>query len=143
MLIFHWITFYIWLNCLHCLLFCIKGYITRRIINPLYFKMRVCMKIVSYFLIRHIIDSKQVPCIVTNFCCVLSKIRVFSLIKEFYIISVLLSWSFYTLMFGKNLSVRYFIFLFLYWRSWMSDSNIPSKYYIFPVSDAFLILYIL
>ena len=57
-LVCHRLTFYIWFNCLFCLLFRVKCNITRGIINPFNFKMRIRFKIITNSFIWHIVNSK-------------------------------------------------------------------------------------
>ena len=57
-----------------CLLFGIETDVARGIVNPLNSKMRVRMKIISDFFIRHVINTEQIPSIIANGSGIRSKV---------------------------------------------------------------------
>ena len=111
------------------------------VINPLYSKVGITIKIVSDFFIRHVVNTEQVPGIRAYGCVIGGEIRCRSLFKEFCVRGRwLLSGLDYTLTSGKNLSARSLIFRLRSCISAISSRRICSRYWILPVSSAFCIL---
>lgn len=130
-------------HCLLGLLFWIEDYVAGGVVYPLDLEMRVCVEVLPYTLVWHVIHTEQVPSVVSDLSVLLREVWILSLVEEFWIGTSILDWSVSTLRVGKNFYVRCWIRSLRYCISWISDNKMPSKYSILPDYEAFWILYIL